>query len=178
MENTKEYLMLAAALALLASLYLGMRLLAIRFNRPVFRMIGFRLAVFGSLVVLMFILGIFTRDVEPTGVVIASTGPTEGQASVLRELAFPVTEDKARQGLELTLSGRKGSTGPLRVVARVLDPVGKQISVVDQILERGEGMFWLPLTFSFVPFEHGEHKLAIEIPAAVAELRLVVREQR
>ncbi len=58
MENAKEYLMLAAALTLLASFYLGMRLLAMKFKKPVLRMIGFRFAVFGSLVVLMFILGI------------------------------------------------------------------------------------------------------------------------
>jgi hypothetical protein len=176
MENAKEYLMLAAVLALLVSFYLGMRLLAMKFKEPVFRAIGARLAVFGSLVVLMFILGIYTRDVEPTGVVITSTGPAEGQASVLRELSFGVGEDTPRQGLELTLSGRDRSTGSLRVVARILDPAGKQVLFVDQSLERGEGLRWLPLMFSFVPTVYGEHKLAIEIPAGVSEIRLVVKQ--
>lgn len=167
--------MLVAALGLLASFYLGMRLLAMKFQQPALRMIGFRLGVFRSLVVLMLGLGIFTKDVEPAGLVITAAGPAEGQASVLRELSFPVTEDKSQQGLELTLSGHDRSTGSLRVVARILDTVGKPILVVDQSLDRGEGLRWLPLMFSFVPAVHGEHKLAIEIPAGVAELRMVVK---
>ena len=176
MENAKEYLMLAAALAFLVSFYLVMRLLAMKFKEPVFRAIGARLAVFGSLVVLMFILGAFTRDVEPTGVVITATGPAEGQASVLRELSFGVGEDTRRLGLELILSGRDRSTGSLKVVARILDPAGKQVLFVDQSLEWGEGLLWLPLTFSFVPAVYGGHKLVIEIPAGVAELRLIVKQ--
>ena len=126
----------------------------------------------------MYGLGFYTKDFESTGLVLNTTGPSRGQTSVLRELAFPVTEDMPRQSMELTLSGRDEPSGPLKVSARVLDPAGRQVLVVDQSLDRGEGKLWLPLKFSFAPAVIGGHRLVIEIPEKVDWLRLVVKELR
>ena len=88
MEDAKAYSIVGAGLAACFAFYLGMKLISMRFKLPKLRNAGFRLAVFGVLLVVMHGLGIYTREVESQGVVLEAAGPKRGQWSVLRNCLF------------------------------------------------------------------------------------------
>ncbi|MBM3760478.1 MAG: hypothetical protein FJW36_09560 [Acidobacteria bacterium] len=170
------------ALAALAGfglvVYLGFAVLLLKKPNPSLKMI--RLMLLLSIGMAMAGIGIraWVKMKGPPDFATMTPGPAQGVESITQVVEFPVNDTSSTHVVELTPMALQIAIGTARIVDRVYDPEGKVLSEGTQIATGGEGKEYQTLRFSLDAAMAGSHKLFVEIPKGVDQVRVVVKEVR
>lgn len=167
---------LAVLAALAAVAYLGFSILSLKWNDKHYKTIGLNVALFIGGVAALLVFTVMLKNGGPPDFMAVTPGPAQGMGSITRQILFPVTETAAQQFVELTPIAQEKAEGSVEIVYRVEDPQGKQLTSGRQNATASEGRKWGTLRFAFEAETTGNHKLVLEIPQAVDQAHVVVKE--
>lgn len=170
------------ALAALAGLgwvvYLGFAVLLLKKPNPTLKMIRLMLLLSIGMAMASVGLRVWFRSAGPPDFVTDAVGPARGVESISQLVEFPVNESSSTYLVELTPLALESANGTVRIGNRVLNPKGKVLSEGAQVAAGGAERTYQTLRFSLDAAEAGPHKLFVEIPNGVDQVRVVVKEVR
>jgi len=160
------------------AVYLGFSILLLKKPNPSLRML--RLMVLLSIGMAMPAIGIraWVKMKGPPDFATMTPGPAQGVESITQVVEFPVNDASSMNVLELTPLALQIAIGTVWIVCCVYDPEGKVLSEGAQVAAGGAERTYQTLRFSLDAAEAGPHKLFVEIPNGVDQVRVVVKEVR
>ncbi|MBM3760477.1 MAG: hypothetical protein FJW36_09555 [Acidobacteria bacterium] len=172
-------ILLAVMAALLAILYLGSSVMAIRHQKPQLKTTGTMLCLGGAAVWVMVLFAALSNGVAPPFRERIAGAEKSGKP-VIREVQYEVLNREISHLVEVRLANYADHPpeGMLMVRYKVYDATGAMIVDGDDSVGVKNGLLWNPARFGFHPVRSGMHKILIEVPAGVAAAEILIEESR
>lgn len=177
--ETGNLILLAVMAAMLAILYLGSTVMAIRYHRPEIKNIGIVLCGVGAMVWVAVLSAALSNGVAPA-VRVRIAGAEKGGGAVIREVQYEVLNREISHAVEVRLANYADHPpqGMLMVRYKVYDPAGAVIVDGDDRVGAKDAVLWNPARFGFHPVRRGQHRVLIEVPGGVAAAEVLIEEIR
>jgi len=168
-------ILLAVTAALLAILYLGSAVMAIRHQKPQLKTTGTILCLGGAAGWVMVLLAALSNGEAPA-VREPIAGAEKGGGAVIREVQYEVLNREISHLVEVRLANYADHPpeGMLTVRYTVYIATGAMIVDEDDSVGAKNGLLWNPARFGFHPVRTGMHKILIEVPGGVEAAEILI----
>ena len=109
-----------------------------------------------------------------------ASGPWHGEPSIRAEFPFPVTEPSLVHDIEVLprAPGGEKASGSVTLTITITSPKKAVLAQFQHTVNPAKGRAWSSIRERFQPTEEGDYEMAIEIPRAVGQVQVWVREVR